>query len=175
MKDETDFPLVLRTLSAGGIDFVAIGAIAAISHGIICTTEDVDVVYSRAPENLKRIVAALAPFEPYLRGAPPGLPFHLDERTLRSGLNFTFETTMGNVDFLGEASGHTYDDLKPSAELHTAFGVEFFSVALDTLIKLKRSAGRPKDLEMVARLEAARQEKIAAQNKNARTISDPGA
>ena len=103
-KDETDFPLVLRTLTKARIDFIAVGAIAAIAHGIILTTEDVDVVYARTPENFQRIVTALNPFQAYLRGAPPGVPFRLDERVLRNGLNFTFETTMGNVDLLGEVS-----------------------------------------------------------------------
>jgi len=88
----------------------------------------------------------------------------LDERFLRNGLNFTFETTMGNVDLLGEVSGGgTFEQLKPFAERKRAFGVEFFSVTLDKLILLKRAAGRPKDFEMVARLEVARQEKIAAE------------
>ena len=92
MKAENDFSLILRTFAEAKIDFIVVGAIAVIAQGIILTTDDVDVVYSRARENLTRIVAALTPFEPYLRGAPLGLPLHLDERTLRNGLNFTFET-----------------------------------------------------------------------------------
>ena len=36
-----------------------------------------DVVYERSPENLARLVAALAPHEPYLRGAP-GRPKDLE-------------------------------------------------------------------------------------------------
>ncbi len=166
MKAETDFPLVLRTLAEAKIDFIAIGAIAAIAQGIILTTEDVDVVYARSPENFERIVAALGPFKPYLRGAPPGLPFQLDEHALRNGLNFTFETSIGNIDLLGEVSGGgTFEQLKPFAETKTAFGVEFLSVSLEKLILLKRAAGRPKDFELVARLEAARQEKIASAKK----------
>lgn len=166
MKDETDFALVLRILAEARIDFIAIGAIAAISHGIILTTEDVDVVYSRAPENLKRIVRALTPFEPYLRGAPPGLPFRLDERVLHNGLNFTFQTNMGNLDLLGEVSGGgNYEKLLPYAEMKSAFGVQFLSVGLDKLIMLKRAAGRAKDYEILARLEAARQEQVASQQK----------
>ena len=175
MKDETDFSLVLRTLVEAKIDFIAIGAIAAIAHAVILTTEDVDVVYSRAPENLRRIVGALAPFEPYLRGAPPGLPFKLDERVLRHGLNFTFETTMGNLDLLGEVSGGgSFEDLLPFAETKNAFGVGFLSVGLDKLILLKRAAGRAKDFEMVAKLEAARQDRIASETKDRRAFPDLG-
>lgn len=166
MKGETDFTLILRTLAEAHIDFIVVGAVAAIAQGIILTTEDVDVVYARSPENFQRVVAALAPFQPYLRGAPPGLPFHLDEHTLRNGLNFTFETMIGNVDLLGEISGGgRFEQLLPFAEMKSAFGVQFLSVGLDKLILLKRAAGRPKDFEMVARLEALRQDKIASAQK----------
>lgn len=165
-KEETDFSLILRTLTTGGVDFIVVGAIAAIAHGVISTTEDVDVVYARTPENLQRIVKTLAPHQVYLRGAPLGLPFQLDERALRNGLNFTFETAMGNVDLLGEVSGGgNFEQLLRHAEMKSAFGIQFLSVSLDQLIVLKRAAGRPKDFEMLAKLEAARQEKIAAQKE----------
>ena len=36
--------------------------------------------------------SALEPLSPYLRGAPPGLPFRLDAQTLARGLNFTLTT-----------------------------------------------------------------------------------
>lgn len=160
---ETDFAAILRALAAGQVDFIAVGAVAAISHGLILTTEDVDVVYSRARENLQRIVTVLAPFQPYLRGAPPGLPFQFDEHTLRNGLNFTLLTTLGSVDLLGEvAGGGTYEELLPFAGPRSAFGIEFLGVNLDKLIQLKRAAGRPKDFEMIARLEAIRQERAAS-------------
>jgi hypothetical protein len=160
---ETDFAAILRTLTAGRIDFIAVGAIAAISHGLIHTTEDVDVVYSRAPENLRRIATALASIQPYLRGAPRGLPFQFDERTLRHGLNFTLITMLGSVDLLGEvAGGGTYEQLLPFAGKRSAFGIEFLGVNLDKLIELKRAAGRPKDFEMIARLEAIRQERVTS-------------
>jgi hypothetical protein len=47
-----------------------------------------DVVYDRRPENVERLVTAIRPFSPTLRGAPEGLPFVWDERTIRAGLNF---------------------------------------------------------------------------------------
>ena len=50
MKLETDFPLVLRTLVNGQIDFIAVGAVAAIAQGVIATTEDVDVVIHAIPK-----------------------------------------------------------------------------------------------------------------------------
>ncbi len=53
-------------------------------------------------DNVRRLVAALAPLRPYLRGAPPGLRFAWDERTVANGLNFTLDTTPGPIDILGE-------------------------------------------------------------------------
>ena len=50
-------------------------------------------------------MAALAPVEPYLRGAPPGLPFRLDAETLTPRLNFTLQAASGDLDLLGEVTG----------------------------------------------------------------------
>ena len=97
--------------------------------------------------------------QPYLRGAPPGLPFLWDEETLRRGLNFTLETALGDIDLLGEATGgNTYETLLPSSWEVEVFGVPCRIVSLDRLIEMKRAAGRPKDLEALAELEALRDE-----------------
>ena len=84
-----DFPRLLRVLATGGVDFIVVGGLAATIHGAARATYDVDVVYARTHDNLERLVAALAPLQPYLRGAPPGLPFSWSVETLAKGLNFT--------------------------------------------------------------------------------------
>jgi hypothetical protein len=112
-------------------------------------------VYSREPVNLQRLVEALTPHQPYLRGAPPGLPFRWDAETLRRGLNFTLTTTFGDLDLLGEiAGGGTYDNLLPHSVTISVFGRELQCLGLRELIQAKRAAGRPKDLEAIAELEA---------------------
>jgi hypothetical protein len=68
----TDFAGLIRALADGGVESILVGGVAATIHGSARLTRDVDVVYSRRPDNLARIVAALGPFEPYLRGAPRG-------------------------------------------------------------------------------------------------------
>ena len=50
-------------------------------------------------------VRALAPFLPYLRGAPAGLPFEWSRATSERGLNFTLTTSIGDLDLLGEITG----------------------------------------------------------------------
>ena len=111
-------------------------------------------MYDRSPENLRRLTAAVAPLSPYLRGAPPGLPFTFDERTLAAGMNFTLVTRVGDLDLLGEiAGGGGYDALKPHSVPIELFGRTVWCLDLPTLIRVKRAAGRAKDLEVVAELE----------------------
>src|SRR5256885_16723870 len=100
-----DSTAVIHALVDRQVKFILIGGLAAIVHGSPRLTEDIAVVYARDRENIGRLVEALRPFSPYLRGAPRGLPFTWDERTVRMGLNFTLDTSLGDVDVLGEATG----------------------------------------------------------------------
>lgn len=155
----TDFARLLAVLTEARVAFIVIGGFAATAHGSAHVTLDLDVVYERTAENVARLVAALEPLKPYLRGAPPGLPFRLDSNTIERGLNFTLTTTAGDLDLLGEvAGGGTYDALLPHSEIREIFELECRFVNLETLIRLKRAAGRPKDIERIAELEALRQE-----------------
>lgn len=150
---------MLQALGNADVQFIVVGGLAATIHGSPRLTQDLDIVYSRTPENLERVVRALQPFHPYLRGAPPGLPFLFDARTLKSGLNFTFVTDLGWMDLLGEVTGGgDYDRLLPHSSDMTMFGVQIKVLNLDKLIDVKRAAGRPKDFESIAELEAIREE-----------------
>ncbi len=149
----------LAALSRAGVEFIVVGGVAATAHGSARLTTDLDIVYARDTDNVARLVEALEPFQPYLRGAPPGLPFRWDAATIRRGLNFTLTTTLGDLDVIGEAAGGgTYSALLADSRLLQAFGVEFRCVDLTALIRLKRAAGRPKDLEAIAELEALLEE-----------------
>jgi hypothetical protein len=155
----TDFERLLTTLTHADVEFIIIGGFAATAHGSAHITVDLDVVYSRTADNIGRLARALDPLRPYLRGAPRGLPFRFDSDTIRQGLNFTLVTEAGDLDLLGEATGGgTYDALLAHSEVRDVGGLECRFVDLQTLIRLKRAAGRPKDLERIAELEALRQE-----------------
>ena len=155
----TDFERLLGVLTQAGVEFIVIGGFAATAHGSAHLTVDLDVVYSRTTANIDRLVRALEPLDPYLRGAPPGLPFRLDGDTIRQGLNFTLATRAGDLDLIGEAAGGgTYEALLPHSEVREIGGLDCRFVTLQALIRLKRAAGRPKDLERIAELEALWQE-----------------
>lgn len=155
----TDFPGLIRLLAAAGVEYIIIGGAAATAHGSARLTLDLDLVYRRTPENIQRLVSALAAHRPYLRGAPPGLPFQWDTETIRRGLNFTLTTDLGYIDLLGEVTGGgEYEGLSSHCVTLEVFGVECQVVSLRRLIDLKRAAGRPKDLEVIAELEAMLEE-----------------
>jgi predicted nucleotidyltransferase len=161
---------VSRLLHGRGVRFIVIGGWAAIIHGVARTTNDVDVVYARDPENIRQLVEALQPHQPYLRGAPPGLPFLWDDRTVRAGLNFTLTTSLGDLDLLGEVTGGgNYEQLLPFTQEVTAFGITCRVVTLERLIQLKRAAGRPKDFEALAELQALLEER-----RKLESPSEPG-
>jgi predicted nucleotidyltransferase len=156
----TDFRQLLSLLTRGGVEFIIIGGAAATAHGSTHLTEDLDLVYRRTGDNIPRLVFAFAQTDPYLRGAPLGLPFTLDEQTVRNGLNFTLTTKLGPVDLLGEITGGGgYDDLLPHCVQLKLFDLECLCLGLQRLIQVKRAAGRPKDLDAVAELEAILEER----------------
>ncbi len=157
----TDYTGLLRVLAEAEVRFVLVGGAAAIAHGSARHTLDVDVVYARSAENVHRLVEALAPHKPYLRGAPPGLPFHWNVETISAGLNFTLTTSLGDLDLLGEiVGGGGYEQLAEHSTTLRAFGIECLCLELEHLIRVKRAAGRPKDLEAVAELEALLEEQM---------------
>jgi predicted nucleotidyltransferase len=154
-----DLEKLLPTLVGAGVEFIIVGGVAGILHGAARATYDVDLVYSRNEQNIQRLASVLAPYNPYLRNAPLGLPFVWDTKTIRHGLNFTLTTTVGDIDLLGEvAGGETYQTLLPRSFEVEAFTVHFKCIDLPTLIRIKEAAGRRKDLEAIAELRVLLEE-----------------
>jgi predicted nucleotidyltransferase len=155
-----DIEALLKALTGGQVEFILIGGAAAIAHGSARDTVDLDVVYRRTAENIGRLVSATRVLRPYLRGAPPGLPFEWDARTVEAGLNFTLTTSAGDLDLLGEITGGgRYEDLLAHTIELNVFGAKLKCLDLEKLIQVKRAAGRPKDLEAIAELSALLEER----------------
>jgi len=149
-----DYEALLQVLANSGVDFIVIGGAAATAYGSGRLTEDLDIVYDRSPENISKLVKALAPLKLYLRDAPAGLPFRWEEAAVLRGLNFTLTTSLGPLDLFGEIiSGGDYQDLVSHTVLLQVFGVECRFLNLPRLIEIKRATGRPKDREVLAELE----------------------
>jgi len=156
----TDYRELIRCLVAARVEFIIVGGAAAIAHGASRLTEDLDVVYRRDHKNVEAIIKSLAPFAPYLRGAPEGLPFKWEAQTIWNGLNFTLTTSLGPLDLFAEITlGGKYDDLLPHTVTLDVFDSRCLCLGLERLIQVKRAAGRPRDLDAIAELQALLEER----------------
>jgi hypothetical protein len=137
---------LIEALERGDVDFVVIGGVAGGSYGSAYSTGDLDIAYARDRENLERLADVLVGLDASLRGAPEGIPFLLDAKTLENGANFTFLTRYGALDILSDLAGAPrYAELKSSATLARIGEFQVRVASLDHLIAMKEAAGRPKD------------------------------
>ncbi|MGH2635913.1 MAG: hypothetical protein ACRDHU_07200 [Actinomycetota bacterium] len=149
----------MRTLDRQGVRFVVIGGTGARLHGSPTVTNDTDVCYERSPDNLERLAVALRELGAKLRGVDDEVPFLLDAATLAAGDHFTFTTRAGDLDVLGTPAGvRGFDELARRAVSFDLDGITVLVASLDDLIRMKRAAGRPKDLIEVEVLAAVRDE-----------------
>jgi len=142
---------------------VLIGGMAGRALGSPTITDDLDVCYDRAPDNLERLAAALSELGARLRGADEEVSFILNADTLERGLNFTFDTTAGSLDVLGLPAGVSgFQELAANAHrFDLGHGLSVDVADIDDLIRMKRAAGRPKDRIELEVLAAVREEREA--------------
>jgi predicted nucleotidyltransferase len=151
------FEEILRALVAAKVRFVVIGGVAATIQGSARFTNDIDICYDPAPENIERLVAVLSKWNAYLRGVERGLPFILDAKSFRITPVMTLTTDKGAIDVLDIVPGvGGWDAVLKSSEPVTIGKVEFRALTLEALIASKRAVRRPKDVEQLVELEALR-------------------
>jgi hypothetical protein len=59
--------LVFHLLEKEQVEAVLVGGLAAVAHGAVYMTNDIDLCYNPASSNLTRLVRALEPIHPRLR------------------------------------------------------------------------------------------------------------
>lgn len=152
------FEEILKALVNANVRFVVIGGVAATIQGSARFTNDIDLCYDTAADNVERLVKLLKKWKAYLRGVEPGLPFILDERQFRITPVMTLATEKGAIDVLDHVPGvGDYDAAVKASEVVKVGAVEFRSLTLDALIASKRAVKRPKDVEQLIELEAIRE------------------
>jgi hypothetical protein len=142
------------------VEFLVIGGQAESLMGSRRATYDTDLCYRRSRQNLQRLAEALRELKPTLRGAPPDLPFVIDEHSLALGNNFTFNTLHGALHLLAwvEPLGD-FDAIEKRAESYQFAGGELKTISLDDLIHVKQHIGRAKDRESLLQLLAIKKQR----------------
>ena len=148
---------LLKALVRMQVRFLVVGAYAAIMQGSRIRTDDLDICYERTQDNYKKIIRALAPFKPRLRGLPENLKAPFDERSLAQATNVTLTTDLGSLDLFGEMSGvGGYTEIVNEAKTINLGSVVFQVASLETIIRSKEAADRPKDRATLSELKALR-------------------
>jgi hypothetical protein len=159
---------MLGGLVKTNVKFVVVGGVAATAHGSSRVTNDLDVCYDTDRANIVTLASLLARWKAYPRGMDPGLPFIMDDRTLRGAPILTLRTTEGDIDVLDVIAGvGPYAKVRKHSQKISALGVTFRVLDLPSLIKAKRAAGRPRDFDHLPELEA-----LLALSRGARTAKD---
>jgi len=154
---EFDPARILAVLERHGADVIVIGGLAAWMHGAPVVTTDVDVVFSRDPDNIRRLVEALREIQAIYRD-PGGRriePSESDLAATTGGGHHLLTTAAGDLDVLRDAAGFGYHELLPRAVVLDLGGTKARFASLASVIELKTRAGRPKDLAALPVLRAA--------------------
>ena len=148
---------IFAALHRHGVDYVAIGGIAANAHGSRRLTLDVDIIPAPEDSNYERLAAALdelgAPAlaeDSEFRDLDPRDSFDLARASI-----LKLATAAGDLDVLNRALGAPpYEDLRKRAVEVEVRGTPVRIASLDDVIAMKRAAGRPRDLRDIADLTA---------------------
>jgi predicted nucleotidyltransferase len=149
------FERMIAALLAAGVRFVVVGGVAATIQGSARLTNDLDICYDPAPDNLEALVRLLQSWHSYLREIEPGLPFTLDMRALRATPVMTLTADLGDIDLLDQVLGvGSYANVLAASEPVRIDAMKFRALTLPALISAKKATGRAKDREHVIELEA---------------------
>jgi hypothetical protein len=148
------FADILELLAENEVDFIVVGMTAGILHGAPVTTVDLDVVHRRTPENVARLLRALAALDAVYRHDPRML--RPGESHLSGPGHQLLTTTHGDLDCLGTIDeDRGYEELLEQAEeMRLTSGRSIQVLSLPALIEAKERSGRPKDLAALPVLRA---------------------
>lgn len=150
---------LLGVLARHGVDYVVIGGVATQVHGHRRTTMDLDLMPGPDSENLTCLAAALEELEARPLEGDLGkaeIPVSDPERLAVAAIVPPLLTRHGQVHILKEPKGaRAFEELRKAALVVQLAGVDVAIVSLDDLIRMKKAAGRPIDIEDIAVLSEA--------------------
>ena len=160
-KDDPDYALATwQAAEKAGVDFVVLGGLAAVLDGAPIATLDVDVVHSREPANLDRLLGVLGRLDPFFR-IQPERRIRPEASPLVGSGHLYLSTRHGPLDLLGTIGrGRAYEDLLAhTVEMDFGGGVRIRVLDLGTVIAVKEEVGGEKDLAVLAVLKRTLREK----------------
>ena len=134
-----DFDDLLQAFTANKVRFLVVGAYALALHGRPRLTKDLDVCVEPAPENAKRVIAALRDF-----GAPMSQIAEVD--FAKPGAVFQIGLPPCRIDVLTQLTGVGFPEAWEDRQIGSLGSCEVPFLGKKSFIKNKRAAGRHQDL-----------------------------
>lgn len=141
---------ILRVLTRHRVDFIIVGGVSAVLHGAPVNTFDLDILHARDPENVARLMSALAELDAVYRISPERR-LRPDESHLSGPGHQLLLTKFGPLDVLGMiGKSRTWTELvEHTRSMETEPGMVVRVLDLETLIAVKEELGDPKDVAML--------------------------
>ena len=146
---------LLRLLETNQVEYMIIGGMAVIFHGHARLTGDVDLFFSNSEENVQKLYKVLFDF---WNGNIPDL-IQPDELK-QPGLVLQYGVPPNRIDLLNTVDGISFSEAWQTKEKvlmnmkGESIGLNFIS--LELLIRNKKKVNRPRDLDDLEFLTAAR-------------------
>ncbi len=153
---------IFQSLHDAEVKYVVVGGLAVVAHGYARTTGDVDLVIGLEPENIIRGLKSLEKIG--YKMSLPVTPEQFADKELRE--KWRREKGMLVLKLWSDEHRWTpidifvYEPFDMDAEWASASRIEWTPglkvpvVTKETLLKMKREAGRPQDLADIAELES---------------------
>lgn len=154
------FRKILNAFNESVVEYVIVGGIATILHGVNRATADLDLVIELTPQNASRAIGALTDL-----GYKPLLPVpandFVDEEKRKSWINkrnlkvFSLwdpNNELPNVDIFAE-NPIAFSELSAESETVDLGGIVCTIASIQHLIQMKTDTGRTKDQEDIQNLK----------------------
>jgi len=154
---------IFTALNDARVDYVVVGGMAVVLHGYLRATADLDLVIGLAPDNCGRALKALADI-----GFRPRLPIKIDDFANPDKRNEWIEQRNMLVFQLWDPDNPVrsldvfvreplpFESLIRDAVSKDLGGVIVPIASIEHLIEMKQAAGRPRDIDDIAKLRQLR-------------------
>ena len=146
---------LLKALADAGVEFVVVGGLAAIAHGMDRSTKDLDIVAKMTVENMARLLGALEGYQPrHLLRKDLGVITVESAERLADFNYILVETRLGRLDVIARVEPVGGFDEIDRIALELLPGRTVAVISLEQLIEIKKATGRPRDTHDARELEA---------------------